>query len=249
MSSPPPRFPSSAEVFQLCTSPSPSPQDIRVIPFSPSKRSLKIGILVLSRAQVQLFDLAAIDLLPMLSRTRIDRLTASSAVIAAAVDEVDIRYISESGEGSFPITSGARIPVTNSFDNAPQMDVLIIPGSFSYEELTLAATTFMREQSSNRGFIALLSMGSGILSLAQTGLLHETRAATSQALFPFLQQRFPETRWRVMHWTKQGHLWTSSSAVAGIVMLVAWVREYFWDRREAVECVLGAAGFPPLHNS
>ena len=71
-------------------------------------------MLILGHDQVQLLDLAVVDMLGNIGRNRIARLNASTTTVENAVDEIDIRYVSESGEGSFPITSGARMPVTVS---------------------------------------------------------------------------------------------------------------------------------------
>jgi hypothetical protein len=75
---------------------------------------LRVGVVILSQDQVQVLDLAALDLLATLSRNRIRKLNASHTATDEALDELDIRYVSLTGEGSFPVTSGARMPVTVS---------------------------------------------------------------------------------------------------------------------------------------
>lgn len=106
------QFPSQADLFYFCTTSSTSEEDLNIHYAPPSRSSLKIGVVVLSQDQLQLLDLAAIDLLAMVGRNRISKLNAPENVQEAAVDEVDIRYVNESGEGSFAVTSGARMPVT-----------------------------------------------------------------------------------------------------------------------------------------
>lgn len=108
------QFPTQADLFYFCTTSSTSEEDLNIHYAPPSRSSLKIGVLVLDHSQLQLLDLAAVDLLAMIGRNRITRLNASEIALEEAVDEVDIRYISESGEGSFPVTSGSRMPVTVS---------------------------------------------------------------------------------------------------------------------------------------
>lgn len=71
-------------------------------------------MLVLSNDQIQLADLAALDLLAMVGRNRISRMHATASAMDSAVDEIDIRYVSVTGEGSFPVTAGTRMPVTVS---------------------------------------------------------------------------------------------------------------------------------------
>jgi hypothetical protein len=107
-------FPSDAELFYFCTTSSTSAEDLNLRYAPPSKTSLKIGVVILSQDQTQILDLAALDLLAMVSRNRLSRMDAPSPAIDEAVDEIDIRYVTNSGEGSFPVTSGGRIPVTVS---------------------------------------------------------------------------------------------------------------------------------------
>lgn len=134
----------------------------------------------------------------------------------------------------------------NSFRNAPQFDIVIIPGSFTSSELPVSATSFLTAQSSHPGMVAVMSISSGVLNLAQTGLLHQKRATGPLPLLPTLQQRFPETLWQRAPWTRHEHFWSSTSAITALDMVAAWMREYFWDRPEAVECALAAAGVAPL---
>jgi hypothetical protein len=109
-------FPSSADLFYYCTttSTSNSLEDLNLRYSPPSKSSLKIGVVVVGTDQVQLLDLAVVDLLAKISRIQIDLFHAPESTQDQAVDELDIRYVNESGEGSFGVTSGARMPVTVS---------------------------------------------------------------------------------------------------------------------------------------
>ncbi|KAJ4994224.1 DJ-1 family protein [Stagonosporopsis vannaccii] len=239
-------FPSDAELFYFCTTSSTSAEDLGINYAPPSQSSLRVGVIILGQDQVQLSDLAAVDLLSTLSRTRICRLGASASTLDQAVDEVDIRYVSVTGEGSFPVTSGARMPVTNSFANAPQFDVLIFPGSFSTRELSEATTSFVAAQCSSPNLHAVFSVSSGILHLTQTRLLWKRRASAPRSLIPALQQRYPDTLWQTKAWNRHEKIWTSSTALSALDMIAAWMREFFWDRHEAVECALTAAGIGSL---
>jgi hypothetical protein len=110
-------FPKEADLFYTCTTSSTSADDLNIHYAPPSKASLRIGVIVLSQDQTQLVDFTAVDLLAMVGRNRISKLDASAAAMDDAVDEIDIRYVTESGEGSFPVTCGGRIPVTVSFSS------------------------------------------------------------------------------------------------------------------------------------
>lgn len=109
-------FPTSADLFYFCTTSATSEEDLDVnLHYAPaSKSSLRVGVVILSPDQVQLLDLAALDTLAMLGRSRIGKMNPSSNAVEEAMDEIDIRYVTVTGEGSFPVTSGSRMPVTVS---------------------------------------------------------------------------------------------------------------------------------------
>lgn len=107
-------FPSDADLFYSCTTSSTSTEDVNIHYALPSRSSLKIGVLILSQNQTQLIDLATLDLLAMMGKSRISSMDPPAAALEEAVDEIDIRYVTASGEGSFPVTSGGRIPTTVS---------------------------------------------------------------------------------------------------------------------------------------
>ncbi|KAF2709331.1 class I glutamine amidotransferase-like protein [Pleomassaria siparia CBS 279.74] len=237
-------FPSQADLFYFCTTSSAEEEDLDIRYAPPSKSSLKIGVLVSGPDQIQMLDLAVVDLLALISRNRLIRFDAPEEALDEAVDEVDIRYVNESGEGSFSVSSGARMPVTNSFENAPQFDILVIPGTFSKIELPLSVSIFLTTQAANPNLVATMSISSGILTLLQTGFLHGKRATCPPSLFTKLQKRSPGIFWQQTRWTRHGNVWSSNSAITGIDMVTTWMREYFWDRSEAVKFALAAAGAP-----
>lgn len=110
----------------------------------------------------------------------------------------------------------------------------------------MTAADFVTTQASHMEMVAVMSIASGILNLAQTGLLHQKRATGPQSLLSTLRTRFPETYWQDMPWARQDKVWSSTSAISALDMVAAWMREYFWDRRDAVEFALAAAGVAPL---
>lgn len=110
-------FPSAEALFYSCTTSSTSAEDLNMHYTPPSKPSLRIGVIILSQDQTQMLDFAALDLLTILGRNRLTKLNASPAALEDALDEIDVRYVTASGEGSFPVTSGGRIPVTVSISS------------------------------------------------------------------------------------------------------------------------------------
>lgn len=147
---------------------------------------------------------------------------------------------------SSPAKSIKLMILQNSFEDAPKFDILVIPGSFSASELSVSATTFLASQSSSSEMTAIFCVSSGILRLAQSGVLYQKRATGPSSLLRLLRQRYPDTLWQNSAWTRHDHLWSSTSAISALEMVAAWMREYFWDRSEAVRCALTAAGISPL---
>lgn len=107
-------FPSQADLFYFCTTSSTSEEDLNIHYAPPSKSSLRVGVIIFGQDQVQLLDLASVDLLAMLARNRMSKINATTQALEECVEEIDIRYVSVTGEGSFPVTSGSRMPVTVS---------------------------------------------------------------------------------------------------------------------------------------
>jgi hypothetical protein len=107
-------FPSQADLFYYCTTSSTSEENLNLHYAAPSRSSLRVGVIIFGHTQVQLLDLAALDLLAMIGKNRLCKVNPTAAAMDQAVDEIDIRYVSLTGEGSFPVTAGSRMPVTVS---------------------------------------------------------------------------------------------------------------------------------------
>jgi hypothetical protein len=106
-----PHLPSQADLFYLCTTLSTSDASLNLNVGPPSKSSLLIGILLLGNDLIQTLDITPIDLLTMLSEEAIERLGAPEDITSDGIG-LDIRYVSESGEGLFSLTAGLKVPVT-----------------------------------------------------------------------------------------------------------------------------------------
>lgn len=172
--------------------------------------------------------------------------TLDSHGFAERIWQGDKGYPSPHFAHLLPVENCELTVLQNSFGDAPQFDILVIPGSFSASELPISATSFLNSQSSSPEMTAIFCVSSGILRLAQSGILYQKRATGPPSLLRLLRQRYPDTIWQNSPWTRHGHLWSSTSAISALEMVAAWMREYFWDRREAVRCALTAAGISPL---
>ena len=87
-----------------------------------------------------------------------------------------------------------------------------------------------------------MSVCTGITPLAQSGALHAQNATGPLLLLPMLRSMHPAVKWTQKRWIGEGsQLWTSGGITNGMDMIAAWMRDYFWDRKEVVEFVLGLA--------
>lgn len=92
----------------------------------------------------------------------------------------------------------------------------------------------------------MFCVSSGILRLAQSSIVYQKRATGPPNLIRTLRQRYPDTDWQDLPWMRHDFLWSSASAISALDMVAAWMREYFWDRQEALRYSLMAAGIAPL---
>ncbi|EON68830.1 hypothetical protein W97_08088 [Coniosporium apollinis CBS 100218] len=206
---------------------------------SAPKSSLTVGVLLLGNEDVQYLEVAPVDLLAMMQPQYIHALGASA--LAEKGVNMDIHYISETGEGLFPLTANAKVAVTDSIETSPALDVLMIPGPPPNFVASEAVGAFIRAQVEHA--TAVLSVCTGIIPLAQSGVLKgKTATGPPPLILTALRHGFPDTKWEdERRWTRDGNVWTSAGITNGLDMMAGFMRTYYGDRPQLVELVLGAA--------
>jgi transcriptional regulator GlxA family with amidase domain len=123
---------------------------------------------------------------------------------------------------------GLSITPTYTFDDAPQPDILIVPGGGGFhpdgtpwgrraEMHNPAMLDFVRRMDKHTELT--LSVCSGTFILATAGLLEGRRVTTTIPLQGDLQTLLPEaTVVEGVRWVDAGHIVTSAGATAGITM-------------------------------
>jgi transcriptional regulator GlxA family with amidase domain len=123
---------------------------------------------------------------------------------------------------------GLSITPTYTFDDAPQPDILIVPGGGGFhpdgtpwgrraEMHNPAMLDFVRRMDEHSELT--LSVCSGTFILATAGLLEGRRVTTTIPLQGDLQMLLPEaTVVEGVRWVDAGHIVTSAGATAGITM-------------------------------
>jgi putative intracellular protease/amidase len=107
---------------------------------------------------------------------------------------------------------------THSFRDAPALDVLLVPGGVGNMALEQANNTSVED------FIArrfdqvdyLLSVCTGSVSLAKSGVLAGHKATTNKASWEWATSHGENISWvPTARWTQDGKIWTSSGVAAG----------------------------------
>lgn len=120
-----------------------------------------------------------------------------------------------------------------SFENAPNLDVLMIPGGMGarQEVNNDVLLAFLRTRSAEACWSTSVCTGSALL--AKAGLLDGHRATSNKLAFDWATSQSPNVRWqRESRWVVDSPFMTSSGVSAGIDMALALV-EQLYDRATA----------------
>ena len=186
-----------------------------------SKTTLTIGVIVLPDSQ--LLDIALVDLLSMLRPEYLIACQMPPNVIAAA-QPLDIVYI---GETVTPSTTSAKasIVITHTFESAPPLDLLIVPGRPPSVPVSQAESDFIRARADEVEFLA--SVCTGAFSLADAGVLDGKTATATAVFLPDLEKKYPEVNWTKKRWVNDGKVWTSGLITNGMDMMAAYLTQRF----------------------
>ncbi|KAL5523975.1 hypothetical protein ACEPAG_8148 [Sanghuangporus baumii] len=209
-------------------------------------QSLKIGVLLCSGV-VQLLDLAAVDLLAMLSSNYL-RLFGLPEDVVALGHEVKLHYIADAVKGEAPTESltsaDARVRITDTLDSVDALDILLIPGPAPSYVPSPQTIAFIQKQTASAK--AVLIICSGILPTAFSGILANKRATAPLVLLPTLREKMPNVDWVAKRWTTDDDdkkkIWTSGGVTNGTDMVAAYLKENFDPQLVNLICALADVG-------
>ncbi len=174
-----------------------------------SPNSMQVGVLLTSA--VQLLDVSPVDLFGMLTKEYLTACKLPAPLIALGIS-VDIHYIAQSGPGTLQeCTANAALRVTSLTDPAVspgKLDVLMIPGP-DPSAITLEESKAFIVEHYDKG-TKILSVCTGIYTVASSGILKGKQASGPRALIPSLRASFPDTVWdSTRRFVRDGNIWTS----------------------------------------
>ncbi|KAF3480971.1 ThiJ/PfpI family protein [Arthroderma uncinatum] len=163
-----------------------------------------------------------IDALNLLSLTR----KLNLSIIAETLDPVSTQVRSPN-INRFGSSFGEAVLPTHTFDTAPSLDVLLIPGGFGTEAPDLGPLlAYIKRTYPSLKYILTVCTGSELL--AKTGILDGRYATTNKQVYNRVVKSGPKVNWvPEARWVADGNVWTSSGVSAGIDLTFAFIEAVY----------------------
>ncbi|KAI1474494.1 hypothetical protein K445DRAFT_316177 [Daldinia sp. EC12] len=159
-----------------------------------------------------------------------------------SVDRTIIGGIGGVGSGMGAVSASPNftefILPTHTFDNAPDIDVLFVPGGFGTRNIngTQPHVDWIRSRVEEGPKLDyLMSVCTGASLLARTGVLAGKNATTNKSAFNWVKsvENADKVNWIAKaRWVVDGDIWTSSGVSAGTDMTLNWI-EHLYGRNES----------------
>ncbi|KAI3616342.1 dj-1 family protein [Moniliophthora roreri] len=148
------------------------------------------------------------------------------SIIAKSLDPVSTKHRDQTLN---PLNSnfGESVVPTHDFDNAPPLDVLLIPGGYGVRaDDTESLIDFIRRTYPSLKYVITVCTGSWLA--ARAGILDGKRATSNKASWAGTKVAGPNVKW-VSHarWVVDGNIWTSSGVSAGIDVTLAFIEQFY----------------------
>lgn len=145
-------------------------------------------------------------------------------------DLFDVHYVSVDGG---PVVSFQGFSVdTEAITDAPKADVIVIPGGRDSEEVADRAGFMDKLAPAFEGAEYCLTVCTGSLMLARTGLIDGLPSTTNKFVFDMVTPLYPKVDWqRKARWVHSGKFYMSSGVSAGTDMALAFIADLFGEER------------------
>ena len=174
-----------------------------------------------------------------------------------AAEHFEIRLIAENG-GVVASRQGPKSVCDDSFQTAPAIDVLLVPGGIGTrrEVNNPVLLNWLKERSQQAELVILVCTGSALL--AKAGVLDGLRATSNKLAFAWAASQSEKVQWQQQaRWVEDGKVFSSSGVSAGIDMALAVIAklvslqaaedaanfaEYTWQRDANCDPFASVAG-------
>ncbi|KAJ6499011.1 class I glutamine amidotransferase-like protein [Mycena sanguinolenta] len=181
-------------------------------------QTLQVAVCLFPRVTVTDYQ-GPVELLGILSAKNRDRALAGVKVSGPLPDlRIEFTYLSHTLDPVEPTSGPTLLPAKTYDDAKEQFDIILIPGGPNVNPPS-ACPEFIKRQAPGAKYI--LTVCTGSLILARTGLLNGKRATTNKSAFRRVQE---ETKHLGIHWipkarwvtTEDKKIWTGSGVTAGM---------------------------------
>ena len=116
---------------------------------------------------------------------------------------------------------------THTFDNAPDIDILLIPGGFGIRDETIfnEVASFVKKKYPILKYLLSVCTGSAIV--AATGILNGRKATSNKFAWSFGTKNKAVDWISKARWVVDGNIWSSSGVAAGMDMTYAFISTVF----------------------
>lgn len=144
--------------------------------------------------------------------------------------------------GPVASTQGPQGVADFSFDDCPELDLILVPGGFGSiaETKNKALISWLRSRADSAELVMSVCSGSSLL--AEAGLLDGRRATSNKQYFGVITKQAPQVQWiKEARWVDGGNIVTSSGVSAGIDMSLHVVQRLFGN--ETAERIANATEY------
>jgi len=143
----------------------------------------------------------------------------------ANVPGFELVFIAEKA-GPVRSAQGVETVATQSFESAPKLDILMVPGGFGTQAELRNPKMLAFLQSANQHTQFTTSVCTGSALLAKAGLLDGHRATSNKRFFLLAEQQSEKVTWvPEARWVESGKMFTSSGVSAGIDMALGVIAQ------------------------
>ncbi|PPQ98966.1 hypothetical protein CVT24_003462 [Panaeolus cyanescens] len=136
-------------------------------------------------------------------------------------------------------SSGPALIPTTTYDKAPRLDYLLVPGPDPFMVLSDETVGFVRRVWSDKRWAVkgLMTVCSGSMVLAQTGVLDGYRVASNKVALGVAKRNgvlYDKVKWvGDRRWVVDGRVWSAAGVTAGIDLAAEFLRRELGEGRRA----------------
>lgn len=195
----------------------------------------KLSFAVILLPDYQWLDAAGpIDYLNNHSQARLTAMNSDPKLVAKA--PILTWYYVASTLDPVPASSGPKETPTHTFETCPPVNYVLMPGTLLNPPLPPEFIKFVQQRYADPS-VTFLTVCTGSLTLAPTGILDHHRVASNKAALKYLAQSGQLNRkvhWvGDRRWVKDGKVWSAAGITSGIDLAAEFARVYF--DKEVVE--------------